>query len=86
MIPPTKPTNITNEKSQKIKWINIAEIKFSKLFNKSTEKCLKQPRSQSSLLKTITSFSNDIINDYTTTKKNNDNGLFMCYFKFKLNQ
>ena len=86
MIPPTKPTNITNEKSQKIKRINIAKTKFSKLFNKSTEKHLNQPRYQSSLLKTITSFSNGIINDYPTTKKINDNVLFTCYFKFKLNQ
>ena len=86
MIPPTKPTNITNEKSQKIKRINIAKTKFSKLFNKSTEKHLNQPRYQSSLLKTITSFSNGIINYYPTTKKINDNGLFTCYFKFKLNQ
>ena len=52
---PTKPTNITNKKSCKIKLIIITEIKLSKLVNKSTEKRLKQPRSQSSLLKrTIT--------------------------------
>ena len=67
IIAPTKPTNVTNEKWYKIKWIIINEIKFSKLFNKSTEKRLKQPRCQSSLLKkTITSSSNDIINAFTT--------------------
>ena len=55
IIAPTKPTNITNEKSCKIKLIIITEIKFSKLVNKSTEKRLKQPRCQSSLLeRTIT--------------------------------
>ena len=55
IITPAKPTNITNEKSYKIKLIIITEIKFSKLVNKSTEKRLKQPRYQSSLLKrTIT--------------------------------
>ena len=47
IIPPTKPMNVTNEKSKKIKWIVITAIKFSKLFNKSTEKRLKQPRYQS---------------------------------------
>ena len=70
IIAPTKPTNITNEKSYKIKSVIITEKTFSKLFNKSTEKRLKQPRCQSSLLKkTITSSSNDIINDFTTSKK-----------------
>ena len=47
----TKPTNITNEKSQKIKRIIITETKFPKLFNKSAEKRLKQLRYQSNLLK-----------------------------------
>ena len=51
IIAPTKPTNITNEKSQKIKRIIITETKFSKLFNKSAEKRLKQLRYQSNLLK-----------------------------------
>ena len=51
IIAPTKPTNITNEKSQKIKRIIITETKFSKLFNKSAEKRLKQQRYQSNLLK-----------------------------------
>ena len=51
VIAPTKPTNITNEKSQKIKRIIITETKFSKLFNKSAEKRLKQQRYQSNLLK-----------------------------------
>ena len=70
IITPTKSTNITNEKLYKIKSIIINEIKFSKLSNKSTEKCLKQGRCQSSLLKkTITSSSKDIINDFTTSKK-----------------
>ena len=70
IIAPTKPTNITNEKLCKTKSIIINEIKFSKLFNKSTEKCLKQAKCQSSLLKkTITSSSKDIINDFTTSKK-----------------
>ena len=44
IIAPTKPTNITNEKSYKIKLVIITEVKFSKLVNKSTEKRLKQPR------------------------------------------
>ena len=41
-------------------------MKFSKLFNKSAEKCLKRPSYRSSLLKKmIMSSSNEIINDYT---------------------
>ena len=64
IIPPSKPTNITNEKSYKIKSLIITEIKFSKLFNKSTEKRIKQPRLKSSLLKKmVTSSSNDIMTD-----------------------
>ena len=52
------------------KCIVITEIKFSKLRDKSTEKRLKQPRYQRCLLKKmITSSSNDIVNDYATSKK-----------------
>ena len=32
------------------------------------------------------SSSNDIISDYTISKKTKNNGLFMCYFKYELNQ
>ena len=51
IIAPTKPTNITNERSCKIKLIIITEIKLSKLVNKLTEKRLKQTKCQSSMLK-----------------------------------
>ena len=41
IIPPTKPTNSTNEKSWRIKWMIITEITFLKVFNKSTKKTPK---------------------------------------------
>ena len=46
----------------------------------------KQSRYLRSILKKINSSKDDIINNYTTSKMKKNNGLFMCYFRFELNQ
>ena len=64
----------------------VTETTFLKVFNKSTEKRLKQRRYQSSLFKKmITSFGINMLNDYTTSR-NTQIMDFSCYFKFELKQ